>query len=212
MRIFLLALCLTFSLFSFSQERKDIGLLAGTSYYIGDYNPGVQFYQPSPLVSVLGKYNFNNFYSLRLSFSYGWLKGTPKEDVLYNPIITESFSKQLIALELDGEINFMSFDSRDHDKNDLSPYLILGLGVAYEGTSLFPHIPIGFGVKYSPRGRFTFGAEWRLHKTFNDNIDGHTNITDSRKSFIHNNDWFGVAGLFVTYRLYNNSELCPTYR
>ncbi|HPE17887.1 MAG TPA: DUF6089 family protein [Tenuifilaceae bacterium] len=212
MRIFLLALCLSYTLFGFSQERKDIGLLAGTSYYLGDYNPGTQFYQPSPLFSILGKYNFNDFYTLRLSASYGWLKGSPKSDAVYNPISTEPFSKQLLALELDGEINFMSFDSRQHEKQNFSPYLLLGIGVAYEGSSLFPHIPIGFGVKYSPRGRFTFGAEWRLHKTFNDNIDGHVNITDIRKSFIHNNDWFGIAGLFVTYRLENSSELCPTYR
>lgn len=200
------------SILVYAQERKDVGIIAGTSYYMGDYNPSAQFYQPSPLLGVMARHNFNPFYSLRAMIAYGWVKGSHNPSDFFLPGETPSFSKQLITVELDGEINFISFDSRRSFHRDISPYLILGLGVAYDGGALFPHIPIGLGVKYSPIGRLTLGAEWRLHKTFYDRIDGYSNISNKRKSFIHNNDWFGIAGIFVTYRLYSQSTLCPAYR
>lgn len=216
MRYFWIFLCLLIPYLNFAQERKDVGIIAGTSYYMGDFNPGTQFYKPSPMLGVMGRHNFNPFYSARLMFSYGWLKWSHNPNDYYMPGVNSPIegNKQLICIELDGEINFISFDSRTTFKQDISPYLILGVGVAFDGEAMFPHLPVGLGVKYSPIGRLTIGAEWRLHKTFYDKLDNYSNITDpdKRKSFIHNNDWFGIAGLFVTYRLQSQGALCPAYR
>jgi len=50
-----------------------------------------------------------------------------------------------------------------------------------------------------------------LHKTFNDTIDDYSSPDDGRKPFLHNNDWFSFIGLIYTYRIPNNSYICPAY-
>lgn len=194
-----------------SQERRDVGIQAGGSYYMGDYNQGTPLYQPSPAFGLIFRYNLNKYYSLRLSASYSGLKGSYSSLNQYLPGVTGSFSKQLIESEGLCEINFMSFNTRHLNKDNLSPYVILGIGGAYIGGEITPQFPFGVGVKYCPISRITIGWEWRFCKTFSDNIDNYSNVYDGSKAIIHNNDWFSFVGLFVTFRLYNNNNTCPVY-
>ena len=194
-----------------SQENRDIGVQAGGSYYTGDYNQGVPLYQPSPSLGIIYRYNLNKYYSLRISASYGILKGSYSSLNQYLPGVTGSFSKHLIETEGLCEINFMSFNTRHLDKDNFSPYVILGIGVAYIDGEVLPHLPFGVGIKYCPVSRMTIGWEWRLSKTFTDNIDNYKNVYDGSNAIFHNNDWFSFVGLFVTFRLYNNNKTCPVY-
>ncbi|RPH33944.1 MAG: hypothetical protein EHM93_02940 [Bacteroidales bacterium] len=193
-----------------SQERRDIGLQAGGSYYMGDYNQGTPMYQPSPSFGLLFRYNLNKYYSLRLSASYNGLKGNYTSSNFYLPGVTGSFSKQLIEAEGLCEMNFMSFNTKCLNKDNFTPYVIFGFGAAYVGGEIIPHLPFGVGVKYCPLPRITIGWEWRLSKTFSDNIDNYNNVYDGSKAIFHNNDWFSFVGLFVTFRLYKNNT-CPVY-
>ncbi len=195
-----------------SQERRDIGIQAGGSYYMGDYNQGTPLYQPSPALGVMFRYNLNKYYSLRVSGSYSGLKGSYSSLNQYLPGVTGSFSKQLV--EFDGlcEINFMSFNTRHLNKDNFSPYVILGIGGAYIGGAIIPQLPFGIGMKYCPISRITVGWEWRLCKTFSDKVDGYENVYDGSKAIFHNNDWFSFVGLFVTFRLYDYNDTCPVYQ
>ena len=197
---------------SFSQERKDVGIQAGGSYYIGDYNLSKLLYQPSPGIGVIYRYNSSKYFSLRASAFYGGLKGDYTSLNQYLPGSTGSFSKQLI--EADGliEINFKSFNTKHLNKDNFAPYVIVGLGMAYVGGELFPHFPFGVGLKYCPAPRLTIGCEWKLSKTVNDNIDNYKNVFDGTTPTLHNNDWFSFAGLFITFRLYNYKNTCPVYQ
>ncbi len=195
-----------------SQERKDLGIQFGGSYYMGDYNQGTPLYQPSPSVGVIYRYNLNKYYSLRISASHGTLKGSYSSLNQYLPGVTGSFSKQLIETEGLCEINFMSFNTRHLKKDNFSPYVILGIGGAYIDGEILPHFPFGVGIKYCPISRITIGWEWRLSKTFNDNIDNYKNVYDGSQAIFHNNDWFSFVGLFITFRLYNNNKTCPVYQ
>ena len=194
-----------------SQERRDVGIQAGGSYYMGDYNQGVPLYQPSPSLGVIFRYNLNKYYSLRLSGNYSGLRGNYSSLNQYLPGITGSFSKRVI--EFDGlcEMNFMSFNTRHLKKDNFSPYVILGIGGAYIDGEIIPQLPFGIGMKYCPLSRITVGWEWRLCKTFNDKIDGYANVYDGSKAIFHNNDWFSFVGLFITFRLYNYNNTCPVY-
>jgi len=213
-RIILLAISLIIIFCSsvVSQERKDVGIQAGCSYYMGDYNQGVPLYQPSPALGVVFRYNLNKYYSLRFSANYSGLKGSYSSLNQYLPGEPNSFSKQLFESEGLCEINFMSFNTRHLKKDNFSPYVILGLGGAYIGGEIIPQIPFGVGLKYCPISRITIGWEWRLCKTFNDRIDGYENVYDGSKAIFHNNDWFSFTGLFVTFRLYNRGSTCPVYQ
>lgn len=194
----------------FSQERIDVGAQAGGSYYMGDYNQGLPMYKPSPSFGLVVRHNLNKYYSLRISASYAGLKGDYASLKSYLPGITGSFSKQLIEAEGLCEVNFMSFNTKHLDKDNFTPYFLLGIGGAYISGEFIPHIPFGVGMKYCPISRVTIGWEWRLSKTFNDNIDNYNNVYDGSKAMFHNNDWFSFVGLFITYRLYKNTT-CPVY-
>lgn len=195
-----------------SQERRDLGIQAGGSYYMGDYNQGTPLYQPSPALGVIFRYNLNKYYALRFSASYSGLKGSYASLNQYLPGVTGSFSKPLFESEGLCEINFMSFNTRHLKKDNFSPYVILGFGGAYIGGEIIPQLPFGVGVKYCPISRVTVGCEWRLCKTFSDRIDGYENVYDGSTAIFHNNDWFSFVGLFITFRLYNHNNTCPVYQ
>lgn len=207
--LFLLSSMLTFPIFS--QERKDVGFIIGGSYYTGDFNPSTPLYSPSPAIGLLFRYNLSELYSLRASAFYGGLKGTAPSSS-YLPLANRSFSTSVVAAEALFEMNFLKFNTTDHFRNNFAPYVVLGFGGAIVNGKFTPHIPFGVGVKYALGGRIAIGAEWKMHKTFSDSIDGYINPSTSSNSLVHNNDWFSFMGLFVTYRLFNGDFVCPAYR
>jgi hypothetical protein len=218
MRNYLIFCLIIISFLSKSQERKDVGILVGTSYYMGDFNLGTQFYQPSPAFGAIFRQNFSDFYSIRVSSTFSWVRGKHDESNFYLPpqeAIT--FTTKIVEFEGAVEIGFLPFSTSRHTHRPFSPYVTIGFGGAFImgnhiKSKIIPHIPFGVGLKYSPINRLCLGAEWRIHKTFYDEIDGYINYSKSNKSIIHNNDWFGIAGIFVTYRLFNQGVICPAYK
>lgn len=206
------SLNLILSSYCFSQERKDIGIQAGGSYYMGDYNYGRPFYQTSPSFGIVFRYNTNNFYSFRLSGNYSMLKGSYSTFSHYLPGITSSFNKSLFDVAALFEMNFMSFNTKRLKKDNFTPYVFLGLGGAYLNGEVLPQFPFGIGIKYCPLSRVTIGWEWRLSKTFTDNVDNYNNVYDGSKAIFHNNDWYSFFGIFVTYRVHNKKYTCPVYQ
>ncbi|MFP4555895.1 MAG: DUF6089 family protein [Bacteroidales bacterium] len=211
MKLSLSIILLLLSSMLIAQEKNDIGAFGGTSYYFGDFNPRTQYYQPSFAGGVHFRHNLSELYSLRLSATMGDVRGEHNPDSHFLPGYTPSFSKRMTQLEGNIEIGFLPFDTKHQRRNKFSPYVILGVGGTYLQGDLLLQIPMGIGIKYSPMNRWTLGMEWKVNKTFNDNIDGYVNISDSPRSIIHNNDWFGIAGLFVSYRLVNQGAICPAY-
>ncbi len=209
--ILLILLSLAFIVSTKAQERNGIGVFAGTSYYFGDYNQSTQFYQPSPSGGILFKHNFSKLYSFRIAANTGSIQGIHIEDnaFLY-PRITPSFRLQFYNAEAVIEIGFLHFDTKQRGRHNFSPYVSLGAGILYI-NNISVQIPMGVGIKYTPHNRWAIGAEWRVHKTFSDNLDLYVNHSASPRSFIHNNDWIGIAGIFVSYRLINKRVICPTY-
>jgi len=194
-----------------SQDKRDFGIQAGATYYYGEFNESIPLYSPSFAMGVIFRHNINNNYSIRASAIYATVKGSSTSaNIIPDPNI--NFSKSIIGVEAMGEFNFFSFNPTNTRKPKLSPYVNAGVGVAQMGTSYFLHIPFGGGLKFTPGQRHTFALEWRLHKTFNDTIDDYSSPDDGRKPFLHNNDWFSFIGLIYTYRIPNNSYLCPAYK
>jgi hypothetical protein len=61
------------------QKKSDIGILGGTSYYLGDVNPFRHFYSPSPAGGLIFRYNFNPRNSIRFHGMYVRIKGDPAD-------------------------------------------------------------------------------------------------------------------------------------
>ncbi|KAB2869736.1 MAG: outer membrane beta-barrel protein [Bacteroidales bacterium] len=212
----LLTLLLLQFLFTISinaQDKRDIGLQLGGTYYYGDFNERTPLYKPSFSLGVIFRYNINNYYSLRGSAIYGKVAGSyNSSSYLPNLTTSQSFSKTLLGFEVMGEFNFLNFNPTNERKGKFSPFVNLGIGISQIGGGFFANIPFSIGMKYTPGQRHTVSIEWRFHKTFTDKIDEYSAPVDNRKVFIHNNDWVSFAGVIYTYRLFNNNNICPVYK
>ncbi len=200
-----------FAQITYSQDKRDIGLQLGSTYYYGDFNENQPLNSPSVGFGVLFRYNINNHYSIRASALYSNISGSYPTDKYLPDVAKSSFSKQYIDAKIMGEFNFIPFNPINVRKGNLSPFVNLGIGIQQIGGTFVPAIPFGAGLKFSPGGRHTFALEWQFHKTFTDKIDDYTPPTDGKSVIMHNNDWVSFIGLTYTYRLFN-SNICPVYK
>ena len=84
------------------QYRMEIGAGVGTVSYEGDFNGNV-LKNMQPMFSALWRYNFDPYKDLRLSATYGKLKGSSKDvDTYYPDYATEeySFNRNLLDVSL----------------------------------------------------------------------------------------------------------------
>ncbi len=211
-KLFVVSILLLLSLWTFSQNKIDIGFRLGATYYIGDYNESIPFASPNFAGGGIVKYSFNDYYSARIGVNAGYYAGSHNSSVGYLPAEGGAFSSMIIDGSAAFEVNFLPYDPLAFKEKRVTPFITIGVGASYGSGQFKPVVPMSLGFKYRPSYRWTIGAEWLLTKTFSDNMDGYTNLSDQKKTIIHNNDWYSVAGLFITFRLLNNRIVCPVYQ
>ncbi|MBU8892668.1 MAG: outer membrane beta-barrel protein [Bacteroidales bacterium] len=203
-----------------SQSRTELGITLGTSYYQGDINNSRLFYSPSMTYGIIVKYNLNNYLSTRVKGFYGKLGGSDYDfSEIENQLRGASFSTSFIDLSASIEFSFLPYTSSGYikkNKNRFAPYMFIGIGGNFlfssEGFENPVTIPFGLGIKYNIFERLTLGLEWSYRKTFTDEIDGVLNVQDvDNTPVIHNDDWYSLCGVFVTYKLFRDKIDCPTY-
>ncbi len=185
---------------------------------MGDINHSRHFYAPSPAGGIIYRYNLNPRHSFRFSGIYTSLKGSDSdfEDV-FQQQRNHSFKTSIIDLAITTEFNFMDYKPTKLRKNNrYSPYVSAGIGYASVLSSNVnaasaTTINFGAGFKYNLARRWSMGAEWTFRKTLNDMLDGTENIGADQGVFFHNNDWYSIVGLFITYKIFNWREDCPAY-
>ncbi len=215
----LLSVTLLATFSAFTQKAADIGIFAGTAYYLGDINPNRHFYRPSFSIGALYRYNINTRYAIRFNAYYVHLSGNdldfPDQVHPDRPLSPASFNTSLLDLALQGEFNFLPYTPGVADFA-YTPYVSAGFAGALilgsdQAAQNFVSFPFGLGVKVNLTGRLSAGAEWSFRKTFSDRIDGIENPSGIQ-SPIHNNDWYSVAGIFITYKFFNFAADCPVYK
>lgn len=138
-----------------SQDRLEIGILGGTSYYLGDMNPRKQFHDCRLAAGGLVRYCISDRMSVKGVVSYNGIKGSYSgrlNDDRYravNGVIYDvegpngetegyqevvpgdlSFSNGLIDVSFSYEVNWQSFDHFFRkEQSKFTPYACLGLGV-----------------------------------------------------------------------------------
>ncbi len=200
-----------------AQKKVDLGIFGGGSYYLGDINQSKQFYSLSYAFGGLYRYNINQRYTIRCSIYYGNLLADDQDFI--NPFQQSrdiSYSGTVLDATLQFEFNFMPY-STFGKSGEYTIYTTGGIGVAFINTSqLAPTyklvIPFGVGAKVNLGKKMGIGIEWGFRKMFYDKLDGYENPIDPEyRSFIHNNDWYSIAGISLTYKIYNKLEDCPAY-
>ncbi|TCN72943.1 type IX secretion system protein PorG [Acetobacteroides hydrogenigenes] len=194
------------------QEVHEIGLQGGASAYLGDFNHINIFKSPSFCGGAFYRRLFDDYNSIRLSVGAGMLSGSSKNIGSFLPRIPPEieFSRQYINVDVKYEVNFIPFNPLRVKDDFFSPYLLVGIGCYFYDDSIIPAIPFGAGIKIAASPRLTMGVEVQLSKTFNDKLDGYSNVTSGRSVLI-NNDWFAFYGLVLSYRLKLGQKTCPAY-
>jgi len=197
-----------------SQARTEMGVNTGLSFYNGDLNESKLFYNPKIYYGFMLKRNFNERYALRLALKKVNL-GIENANVgVIDQIYQQnSFESRVWDVILQTEFNFLPYNPLELKDDFISPYITAGLGIIHISKTYSLSIPFGLGLKYKINKRLGIGTEWTFRKTFTDIIDnGIENIvTEEYSSIYHNNDWFSVIGLFITYNISKLRIDCPAY-
>jgi len=200
-----------------AQRKVDLGIFGGGSYYLGDINQSKQFYSLSYAFGGLYRYNINPRYTIRGSIYYGNLQADDQDfDNRFQRSRDNSFSGTVLDATLQFELNFMPYSTFGR-AGEYTVYTTGGIGMAFINTSKSSPtsklvIPFGVGAKVNLGKKMGIGIEWGFRKMFYDEMDGYENPIDPEyRSFIHNYDWYSIAGISLTYKIYNKLEDCPAY-
>ena len=214
----------------FRLYRHDIGITAGATYYMGDFNDQfIPLRQPSYFAGVMYRFHFDTQYSLRAQISYGRVLGdaTRTSDAIIDPSGNNwAFNCPIIFADVMGEIGLAPLNVTDfRQKERFAPFLLVGVGAILRFkdndyvsplqndksnvTRQYFSIPIGVGVKYAIAPRYTLGVEWIMRKTFVDDMDNYNDPTPQGSALI-NNDWLSTVGLTLSYRI-PERRTCAAY-
>ncbi len=215
-KLYSLFLLVLFSVSVIGQRNADYGIFGGVASYIGDINPNRLFYRPLPAGGVFYRYNLNPRESIRTNIFIGGVEASDLD--FHNTFQTEraaSFSGTVGEWAAQFEFNFLPYSTQGKKWN-YSPYLAGGFGIAFVNTVSFTYIPVvpfSVGFKLNIHKNIGLEAEYGFRKTFYDNFDGLTDLTDpSHHAWLHNNDWYSFAGIAFTCKFYNKLAGCPAYK
>ncbi|MCC6600378.1 MAG: hypothetical protein IT223_06855 [Crocinitomicaceae bacterium] len=181
-------------------KSKEIGMMAGTSYYIGEVNPYKHFgTRLHPGFGLSFRNNFSRRWTAKVSALYGHIEAWDSDSK--DPWIRNrnlNFKNQFFEGSVQAELNF--FDYQIGSDDNLSPYLFTGLAYygmnpqgnlnglwrplqpagtegqgTSEGTPLYKNngfaIPVGVGVKANLFTILGVSLEWGLRRTWTDYFD-----------------------------------------
>lgn len=194
----------------------DAGAQLGMAGYLGDANGSSILKHPGFSAGLSFRYLMNTRMSIRGVFNTLSLSGNTAdfENVLPGNAQYE-FSSQVYELNARYEFNFFPYGIGETYKKlrRWTPYLALGLGVAYatcDGkSSIAPTIPMAVGVKYKLKERLNIGLEFSMTKVFGDKIDGELDdLYGIESSFIKNTDWYSNISISLTYEFGKRCVTC----
>ncbi|MBN2637869.1 MAG: outer membrane beta-barrel protein [Bacteroidales bacterium] len=201
----------------FGQRSVEIGPSAGIAYYNGEFNKGMPFVNPKPAFGLLGRYNYDNRWAIKLSLNHGTIGGV---DSIGNNNL--NFNTTINEVSLTGEFNFWNYFTGS-EREVFTPYLMAGAGVFLYNSKLSGFnnyvsthknnsfaLIFGLGFKYSLTKRLGLGIEWGMRRTFSDCLDGvGTYFCDKdipsvdHDIQVGNNftDWYNFTLLSLTYKI-----------
>jgi hypothetical protein len=205
MRLLLCLLLFIAHLSPFAQSSKydrskEIGLLGGTAYYIGELNPYKHF---GGTLRGAGGFSYRNNHSkrwtTRASFLYGSVEAFDSaSDDPWQKNRNLNFRNRFVEVSLQGELNFFPYQIGSDQK--ISPYLFAGIAYfqmnpeGYYKGNWYPlqplgtegqgmpgmeakyktggmSVPAGFGLKVNLFAIFGASIEWGVRRTWTDYFD-----------------------------------------
>lgn len=207
---------------AWSQEepeyRLELGVGGGLTSYQGDLNEsltkGLQ-----PIGGVVAKYKMNPRMAWTAMLGVGKLKGSSKgaKTVYPDPYNTPlEFKSTLTDFSLRYEYNFWAFGTGKEYRGakPLAPFITMGLGLSFAkpdnaASTVGGQMMIGLGAKYKLGDRWNLAAEWVMHFTGSDKLDGMADPYGiNSEGLFKNTDCYSVLALTVTYDLWAKCKAC----
>lgn len=208
----------------------ETGLQGGITYYNGDWNPGVPYNMVKPVGGLVARYSEGTRWAFALNVNSGMYATDDRfaRDVkpLFPPQVRDSLTQMITnsisTASIVAEFNFYDFFTGS-EKDFITPYIFGGIGMMWHNAiqpitdSLSPIydfpknliedsfknsiiLPFGVGIKYSISYRFGLSAEWRMIKTFTDELDIQLENRTAPYNDMNNNDWLNFTTISLTYK------------
>lgn len=202
------------------EYRMEVGAGVGLVNYLGDYN-GNLFKQMQPMGGLVAKYKMNPRMAWAATLNYGKLNGTRENSNTWYPGTTplpSDFSTKLTDLNVKFEYNFWPFGTgrEYYGAKPLTPFITLGSGLAFasgEKSVVAFQVPIGFGVKYKLMNRLNLAAEWLMHFSGSDQLDGVRDPYGIKTTdLFKNTDCYTTIQVSLTYEFMEKCKTCHNDR
>ena len=214
------------------EYRMEIGGGVGLTAYEGDFN-GSLLKGMKPRGALLAKYKMNPRMAWAAQLSIGQLKGSSKDVKTWYPEWNDNpveFTTSVTDLSVRYEYNFWPFGTGKEylGAKPLTPFFTLGAGLLFTGkpklTSAVPpvaepesavafQVPVGLGVKYKLRDRLNLTAEWVMHFSGTDKLDGVADPYGIKSSgLFKNTDCYSVLQVSLTYDFWAKCKTCHNDR
>jgi hypothetical protein len=130
MRIISLSIILIlFNNVKLNAQSRELGLLLGGAYYIGDLNPVFHFYGTRPAIGILFRKHINYRYAYKVACYFGQIQAKDKNS--FNQFQRErnlDFKSRIVELSGQLEFNFLKYHG-DDPRYPFSPFVFIGFGV-----------------------------------------------------------------------------------
>ncbi len=112
-------------------QQIEIGMLLGTSHYIGDLSDEkLNFSNTYFAASLFGRYNFSNKIAIKGMAAYGRISGDDKQsNLLTSKLRNLNFYTDIYEFSLHFEYNLLKNDLRNLHSRPFIPYVFGGIGV-----------------------------------------------------------------------------------
>lgn len=197
------------------EYRLEVGAGLGMTSYEGDFNGSVaKNMQPS--LSMVAKYRMNPRSAWAATITYGKLEGK-NTDISVQPQ-NYSFSSTLMDVSMKYEYNFWAYGTgrEYYGAKRIAPFLALGLGLTYahhNKTAMALNVPLGFGVKAKVAERLNLTADWTMHFSGSDELDGIKDPYGIESSgLFKNTDCYSTLQVTLTYDLWAKCKTCNNDR
>ena len=224
-QLLLTAICLWGTVvLAHAEYNHELGLTAGTSFYLGDANHVTVFNRASWTAGAFYRYNIDTRWAIRFKGQYARMNGN-SDDFGYkfpNGQTGVKFSRGLTDLSLTTEFNFLDIGESRYYKGRFkaTPYIALGIGCDIynnygDGHMFNVNLPFAIGGKWLATKRLTLGLEWSIHKLFADDLDvtGPENAIlkdpygTGKVGFI-DTDWYSTLWVSISCKLFTTRKFC----
>ncbi len=196
--------------------RMEIGGGLGLTGYLGDFNSNITK-DLKPMFTVVLRRNIDHFMALKLTMSYGKLKGSSAGVDTYYAEYADgkySFDNSIADANLIYEYNFWPYGTGNDYRGAkrFTPFVSGGIGMTYCDCSnnvFTANIPLGVGLKYKIGERLNAGLEWAMHFSLSDRLDGVKDPYGINSSgLFKNTDCYSSLLLTITYSFMPKCTTC----